>query len=194
MSNFLSLKKHLTLRCQHQGATGIGWLSLTCCTRQAILINVSANWRKLKSAGERGKDLCGLSLNEQGGTTIFPLPFWHKWFEWHNKRGAAEQWIKEGKNAIRWTRLSCHGFKQNAVRLQLFALAYNLANFMRTSALTEEIKHWSLTTLREKLIKIGTKVVARSRYLTFQMAEVAVPKQLFAMILSRIRSWRLAPA
>jgi len=44
----------------------------------------------------------------------------------YNQRGTAEQWIKEGKNAIRWTRLSCHGFKQNAVRLQLFALAYNL--------------------------------------------------------------------
>ncbi|MBF0383065.1 MAG: transposase [Magnetococcales bacterium] len=74
--------------------------------------------------------------------------------KFNNKRGTAEQWIKEGKNAIRWTRLSCVEFKQNAVRLQLFALAYNLANFMRTLALPKEIKHWSLTTLREKLIKI----------------------------------------
>jgi hypothetical protein len=44
----------------------------------------------------------------------------------------------QGKNAIRWTRLSCHAFRHNAVRLQLHALAYNLANFMRTIALPEE--------------------------------------------------------
>ena len=63
----------------------------------------------------------------------------------------AEQWIKEGKNAIKWTRLSCCSFAANAVRLQLHALAYNLANFMRTLALPEAVKHWSLTSLREKL-------------------------------------------
>ena len=45
-----------------------------------------------------------------------------------NHRGTAEQWIKEGKNAVRWTRLSCRSMKANAVRLQLHALAYNLAN------------------------------------------------------------------
>jgi hypothetical protein len=51
------------------------------------------------------------------------------------QRGTAEQWIKEGKNAVTWTRLSCHRFAANAVRLQLHALAYNLANFLRTLAL-----------------------------------------------------------
>jgi len=45
----------------------------------------------------------------------------------YNRRGTAEQWIKEGKNAVKWTRLSCHDFADNQVRLQLFALAYNLA-------------------------------------------------------------------
>jgi hypothetical protein len=43
-----------------------------------------------------------------------------------------------------------------------------------------------LTTLREKLIKIGAKVVSRSRYITFQMAEVAVPRKLYVAILKRI--------
>jgi Transposase DDE domain group 1 len=57
--------------------------------------------------------------------------------KFYNGRGTAEQWIKEGKNALRWTRLSCHAFRHNAVRLQLHALAYNLANFMRTLALPE---------------------------------------------------------
>ena len=65
-----------------------------------------------------------------------------------NKRGTTEQHIKEGKNAIRWTQLSCRKFRDNAVRLQLHALAYNLGNFMRTLALPKEVEHWSLTTLR----------------------------------------------
>ena len=63
--------------------------------------------------------------------------------------------------------------------LQLHALAYNLANFMRTLALPKEVEHWSLTTLREKLVKIGAKVVSHGRYVTFQLAEVAVPRDLF---------------
>ena len=53
----------------------------------------------------------------------------------YNQRGPAEQHIKEGKNAIVWTRLSCRRFRNNEVRLHLHALAYNLANFMRTLAL-----------------------------------------------------------
>jgi hypothetical protein len=61
----------------------------------------------------------------------------------------------------------------------LHALAYNLANFMWTLALPEVVKQWSLTSLREKLIKIGAKIVTHGRYVTFQMAEVAVPKELF---------------
>jgi len=108
----------------------------------------------------------------------------------YNHRGTAEQWIKEGKNAIKWTRLSCRKFRNNEVRLQLHALAYNLANFMRTLALPKEIEHWSLTTLREKLVKIGAKVVAHGRYVTFQMAEVAVPRDLFQGILRLIDDLR----
>ena len=113
------------------------------------------------------------------------------WF--YNQRGKAEQYIKEGKNAIKWTRLSCRKFRDNAVRLQLHALAYNLANFMRTLALPKEIEHWSLTTLREKLVKIGAKVVSHGRYVTFQLAEVAVPRELFRKILSLIDDLRRRP-
>jgi len=113
------------------------------------------------------------------------------WF--YNQRGKAEQYIKEGKNAIKWTRLSCRKFRDNAVRLQLHALAYNLANFMRTLALPKEVEHWSLTTLREKLVKIGAKVVRHGRYVTFQLAEVAVPRSLFQKILSLIDDLRLRP-
>jgi len=111
----------------------------------------------------------------------------------YNHRGTAEQYIKEGKNAIKWTRLSCRKFRNNEVRLQLHALAYNLANFMRTLALPEEVEHWSLTTLREKLVKIGAKVVRHGRYVTFQLAEVAVPRDLFRKILRRIDDLRRKP-
>jgi len=79
--------------------------------------------------------------------------------KFYNKRGTAEQWIKEGKYALNWTRLSCHDFLDNQVRLQLFALAYNLGNFLRRLALPKKIRDWSLRTLQVKLIKVGAKVV-----------------------------------
>lgn len=106
--------------------------------------------------------------------------------KFYNGRGTAKQYIKEGKLALRWTRLSCHAFRHNAVRLQLHALAYNLANFLRSLALPQEIQQWSLTTLREKRVKIGTRIVRHGRYLVFQLAEVAVRRSLFAEILHRI--------
>ena len=80
------------------------------------------------------------------------------------------------------------------MRLQLHALAYNLGNFMRTVAMPGTAQPWSLNSLREKLIKIGAKVVTHGRYVTFQMAEVAVPRQMFAEILSLIAQLRALPA
>ncbi len=112
----------------------------------------------------------------------------------YNRRGTAEQWIKEGKHAIKWTRLACRKFRDNEVRLQLHALAYNLANFMRTLALPRAIAHWSLTTLREKLIKVGAKMVRHGRYVAFQMTEVAVSRRMFGQILARIVRLRAPPA
>jgi hypothetical protein len=113
--------------------------------------------------------------------------------KFYNGRGTAEQWIKEGKNAVKWTKLSCRTFKDNQARLQLFALAYNLGNFLRRLALPKPVRHWSLTTLREKLIKIGAKVTRHSKYVTFQLAEVAVTRNLFAAILDRIARLAIPP-
>src|SRR5262249_35893858 len=111
----------------------------------------------------------------------------------YNKRGTCKQWIKEGKGAIKWTRLSCRTFAANAMRLQLHALAYNLGNFLRTLATPEPIKDWSLTTLKDKLIKIGAKVVTHGRYAIFQMAEVAIARQMFQEILRLIAELRPQP-
>jgi len=116
-----------------------------------------------------------------------------KMVKFYNGRGTAEQSIKEGKYAVKWTRLSCRSFKDNQARLQLFALAYNLGNFLRRLGLPRSVKHWSLTTLREKLIKIGAKVVRRAKPVTFQLAEVAVPQALFAVILDRIQRFGVPP-
>ena len=80
----------------------------------------------------------------------------------------------------------------DTVRLALFVLADDLANFLRRLALPPEMAQWSLTALRERLVEIGAKLVRHARQLVFQMAEVAVPKELFAQILQRI--WTLAPA
>jgi len=112
-------------------------------------------------------------------------------FHGSNGLGMAEQWIKAGKQAIHWTKLSCHDFRDNEVRLQLFALAYNLANFLRRLGLPSSVKRWSLITLRDKFTKIAAKVASHSRYIVFQLAEVAVPRDLFEDILTRIR--RLHP-
>ena len=111
----------------------------------------------------------------------------------YNHRGTAEQYIKEGKNAVTWTRLSCHRFAANAVRLQLHALAYNLANFLRTPALPEEVRQWSMTTLRDRLVKIGARIVRHGRSISFQMAEVMVPRRLFQTILGAIAALRPLP-
>jgi hypothetical protein len=99
-----------------------------------------------------------------------------------------------GSRKARARRLSCCSFAGNAVRLQLHALAYNLGNFLRTLATPEPIKDWSLTSLREKLVKIGAKIVTHARYVTFQMAEIAVPRNLFAEILRLIAQLRPPPS
>ncbi len=85
-------------------------------------------------------------------------------------------------------------FAANAVRLQLHALAYNLANFLRTLATPEEIERWSLTSLRERLIKTGARLVRHGRYAIFQMAEVAIPRRVFAVILTMINALRGPPS
>ena len=99
----------------------------------------------------------------------------------YNGRGTAEQWIKEGKYALNWTRLSCHRFVANRVRLSLFVLAYNLGNFLRRLCLPKAVKHWSLRSVQVKLIKMGGRLVRHSRRLIFQLSEVSVPRRLFQL-------------
>ena len=111
----------------------------------------------------------------------------------HNQRGTAEQDIKESKHGFHWTRLSCRRFRDNEVRLQLHALAYNLATFLRCIDLPEAMADWSLTGLQLKLIKIGARVVRHACAITFQLAEVAVTGTMVRAILTAIHRLRAPP-
>jgi hypothetical protein len=95
---------------------------------------------------------------------------------------------------VQWTKRSCRRFKDNEARLQLFAWAYNLANFLRQLVLPKPIKGWTLTTRREKPVQIGAKGVTHAKDGIFQLAEVAAPRQLFGAILGRISRLRRACA
>ena len=79
------------------------------------------------------------------------------------------------------------------MRLQLHALAYNLGNFLPTLATPEQIKDWSLTSLKKKSIKIGAKVFSHGRSIPFQVADVAIPRQVFQEILRLIPKLRPKP-
>jgi hypothetical protein len=129
------------------------------------------------------------------GFIVTNLPMDPDWVvRFYNQRGTAEQHIKEGKYAFRWTRLSCRRFRDNEVRLQLYALAYNLATFLRCIELPEAMADWSLTSIQLKLIKIGARVVRHARAITFQLAEVAVTGPMVRAILAAIRRLRAPPS
>ncbi len=109
----------------------------------------------------------------------------------YNKRGTAEQWIKEGKQATHWTRLSCHRFRANEARLQLSLLAYNLGNLWRRLVLPKRIDAWSLTSLQQRLVKTGGRLVKHARYYWLLLAEGHLPRRLFGQMLHRIYALEL---
>jgi Transposase DDE domain group 1 len=104
----------------------------------------------------------------------------------YNKRGTAEQWIKEGKHAVKMTRLSCHRFRPNEVRLWLSIIAYNLGNLWRRLGLPKRIDTWSLTSLQQRLMKTGGRLVKHARYYWLLLAEGHLTRTLFGAILRRL--------
>jgi DDE family transposase len=104
----------------------------------------------------------------------------------YNKRGTAEQWIKEGKQAVKMTRLSCHRFRSNEVRLWLSLIAYNLGNLRRRLVLPRRIEKWSLTSLQQRLVKTGGRMIKHARYYWLLLAESHLTKRLFAAMVRRI--------
>jgi hypothetical protein len=104
----------------------------------------------------------------------------------YNKRGTAEQWIKEGKQAVAMTRLSCHRFRSNEVRLWLSLIAYNLGNLWRRLVLPARIDSWSLTSLQQRLVKTGGRLVKHARYYWLLLAESHLTRRIFGEILRKI--------
>ena len=109
----------------------------------------------------------------------------------YNKRGTAQQWIKEGKQAVKMTRLSCHRFRSNEVRLWLSVIAYNLGNLWRRLVLPQRIENWSLTSLQQRLVKTGGRLVKHARYYWLLLAESHLTKRLFGSMLRRIAGLHL---
>ena len=104
----------------------------------------------------------------------------------YNKRGTAEQWIKEGKQAAKMTRLSCHRFRSKEVRLWLSIIAYNLGNLWRRLVLPQRIGNWSLTSLQQRLVKTGGRLVKHARYYWLLLAESHLTRRLFASMVRKI--------
>jgi Transposase DDE domain group 1 len=105
-----------------------------------------------------------------------------------NKWGTAEQWIKAVKQPVKMTRLSCHRFRSNDVRLLLSMIAYNLENLWRRLELPKKIENWSLTSLQQRLVKIGGRLVKHARYYWLFLAESHLTRRLFGTLLGRIEA------
>ena len=105
------------------------------------------------------------------------------------KRGTAEQWINEGKHAVKMTRLICHKFRSNEVRLWLSLIAYNLGNLWRRLVLPKRIDNWTLTSLQQRLVKTLGRLVKHARYYWLLLAEGHLTRRVFGVILRRI--WAL---
>ena len=121
----------------------------------------------------------GFIVTTLTGTNRAPVHF-------YNKRGTAEQWIKEGKEPTHWTRLSCHRFRANEVRLLLGMIAYNLGNLLRRLFLPRAIQNWSLTSLQQRLFKTGGRLIRHARYFILPPAESYLTQRLFRQMLGRI--------
>ena len=104
----------------------------------------------------------------------------------YNKRGTAEQWIKEGKQAVKMTRLSGHRFRSNEVRLWLTIIAYNLGNLWRRLSLPPRIGNWSLTSLQQRLVKTGGRLIKHARYYWLLLAESHLTRRLFGAMRQRM--------
>ncbi len=110
----------------------------------------------------------------------------------YNKRGTAEQWIKEGKQAVKMTRLSCHRFRSNDVRTWLSVMASNLRSLWRRLVLPQRIGNWSLTSLQQRWAKTGGRLVEHARYYWLLLAESHLTRRLFGKMVRRIDALAVA--
>jgi len=108
-----------------------------------------------------------------------------------SRQRTAEQWIKDGKQAAKITRLSCRRFRSNEVRLVLSVIAYNLGNLWRRLVLPQRIDNWSLTSLQQRLVKTGGRLVKHAQYYRLLLAESHVTRRLFGAVVRRMAALSL---
>jgi len=96
--------------------------------------------------------------------------------------------VKEGKQAVKMTRLSCHRFRSNEVRLRLSVIAYNLGNLWRRLVLPLRVGNWSLTSLQQRLVKTGGRLIKHARYYWLLLAEGHLTRRLFGAMVRRMEA------
>jgi hypothetical protein len=146
----------------------------------------AASWKRARRVVAKVEFHCG-ELFPRVGFIVTNLALDNRAVvRFYNKRGTAEQWIKEGKQAVAITRLSCHRFRANEVRLWLSVIAYNLGNLWRRLALPSPVATWSLTSLQQRLVKTGGRLIKHARYYWLLLAESHLTRRLFADMLAKI--------
>jgi hypothetical protein len=165
--------------------------AMPCCTQPTGFLYQAASWKTARRVVAKVEFHAGELFPRVGFiVTNLETPS-RAVVRFYNKRGTAEQWIKEGKQAVKMTRLSCHRFRSNQVRLALSLLAYNLGNLWRRLALPKRIENWSLTSLQQRLVKTGGRLVKHARYYWLLLAEGHLTRRRFGAMLGRIALLRI---
>jgi Transposase DDE domain group 1 len=146
----------------------------------------AASWKTVRRVVAKVEFHCGELFPRVGFIVTSLAASSRAVVRFYNKRGTAEQWIKEGKQAVAMTRLSCHRFRANEVRLWLSLIAYNLGNLWRRLALPTQVATWSLTSLQQRLVKTGGRLIKHARYYWLLLAESHLTRRLFAGMLRKI--------
>jgi hypothetical protein len=146
----------------------------------------AASWKQARRVVAKVEFHCGELFPRVGFIVTSLAASSRAVVRFYNKRGTAEQWIKASKQAVAMTRLSCHRFRANQVRLWLSLIAYNLGNLWRRLALPAPIGKWSLTSLQQRLVKSGGRLIQHARYYWLQLAEGHLTRRLFAGMLRKI--------
>jgi DDE family transposase len=133
-------------------------------------------------------EFCARDLIHRAGFIVTNLePPYRAVVRFHNKRGRTGQWIKEGKQAVKIKRFRCHRFRSNEVRRWLRVIAYHLENQGRLT-LPQRVGNWSLTSLQQRLVKTGGRLVRHARYYWLFMAESHLTRRLFGVMVQRIEA------
>ncbi len=164
----------------------VGRLSHTAVVRYTSFLYQAASWKTARRVVAKVEFHSGELFPRVGFIVTNLEADSRAVVRFHNKRGTAEQWIKEGKQAVKMTRLSCHRFRSNEVRLWLSLIAYNLGNLWRRLVLPKRIDNWSLTSLQQRLVKTGGRLLKHARYYWLLLAESHLTRRLFGAMVQRM--------